>query len=318
MGINGQTRKEILDEFVVYKNSIGYIYETQEAYLRRYMSYEEIHYPNGLLSKECISEYLQLLSHSPSSVFGTVCALRELGRYLIARGCKDVYIIPPKTGRQPTPTPPYFFTSQEIGCFFAAVDSIKPHPNYIGRELIVPALFRLLYCCGIRCKEARILQCENVCLEKQYIDILQSKGPKSRRLFIGDELVAYLKAYDHDITVLYPERKYFFPAYHKDKQLGEGSICSNFHRFWDEAFPGFSVEIYPRAYDFRHHLAWANINRWAANGLDVNAMLPYLMRYMGHQTIRHTLYYFHFVPEFYPTYSEMAQTSDDIIPEVPL
>jgi len=45
-------------------------------------------------------------------------------------------------------------------------------------------------------------------------------------------------------------------------------------------------------------------------------LLPYLMRYMGHQTVTETLYYFHFVPEFFPTYRDMAGNLDDIIPEV--
>lgn len=68
---------------------------------------------------------------------------------------------------------------------------------------------------------------------------------------------------------------------------------------------------------FRHHFAWTNLNRWAAEGLDLNAMLPYLMRYMGHQSVRETLYYFHFVPEFFPTYRKMVEPLEDLIPEVP-
>ena len=39
--------------------------------------------------------------------------------------------------------------------------------------------------------------------------------------------------------------------------------------------------------------------------------------YMGHQTVKQTLYYFHFVPDFYPSYRALAESSDDILPEVP-
>ena len=81
--------------------------------------------------------------------------------------------------------------------------------------------------------------------------------------------------------------------------------------------PDFELKTRPRAYDFRHHFAWTNLNRWAAEGLDLNVMLPYLMRYMGHQSVRETLYYFHFVPEFFPTYRRMAESLEDVIPEVP-
>ena len=50
--------------------------------------------------------------------------------------------------------------------------------------------------------------------------------------------------------------------------------------------------------------------------MDINVMIPYLMRYMGHQTVKETLYYFHFVPEFFPTFRELSKPLEDIIPEV--
>ena len=49
----------------------------------------------------------------------------------------------------------------------------------------------------------------------------------------------------------------------------------------------------PRPYDFRHRFAFANIERWTRDGVDVMAMLPYLAAYMGHAGIDSTLYYVH-------------------------
>ena len=69
-----------------------------------------------------------------------------------------------------------------------------------------------------------------------------------------------------------------------------------FKSIWKVAYPGFSGSKHPRIYDFRHYFAWTTINGWVREGKDVNAMLPYLMRYMGHNCIKHTLYYFRFVP----------------------
>ena len=45
-------------------------------------------------------------------------------------------------------------------------------------------------------------------------------------------------------------------------------------------------------------------------------MLPYLMRYMGHNCIKHTLYYFRFVPDFYADYKQLSCRLNDRIPEV--
>lgn len=308
--------RKYLDEFILYKHSLGYVYETTAYYLKKYAVFEEENDPGSLLAKETADRYLASLGNHPGSLYGTVCAMREFGRYLQKQGV-NAYVFPAKTVRQQTPEPPYFFTSEEICRFFSMADAVEPFPGYPGRELVIPAFFRLMYCCGIRCIEARMLRCGQVSLEERYMDILQSKGPKNRRLYISDELADYLRMYDQKISVLYPAREYFFPGYRRHLYVSKSFVHGNFCRLWEKAFPGFSGEIYPRAYDLRHHFAWANINRWALGGLDVNAMLPYLMRYMGHSSVKQTLYYFHFVPEFYSSYRTMAEPSEDILPEVP-
>jgi len=45
-------------------------------------------------------------------------------------------------------------------------------------------------------------------------------------------------------------------------------------------------------------------------------MLPYLMRYMGHQDIEHTLYYFHLVPDIYHTIVEKSAFFENLLPEL--
>ena len=72
-----------------------------------------------------------------------------------------------------------------------------------------------------------------------------------------------------------------------------------FGRIWDQAaLPRPVAGQQPRPYDFRHHFAYANIQRWMKQGNDVAAMLPYLSRYMGHATFDSTYYYVHTSPDF--------------------
>ena len=107
--------------------------------------------------------------------------LREFARYLFQLGCRNAYLIPPKQMPKLYPEPPYFFSEEELSAFFRECDSyFIDNPGPRARGIIMPALFRVLYCCGLRPKEARMLPTENVHLDKKYIDILQSKGPKSR------------------------------------------------------------------------------------------------------------------------------------------
>jgi len=71
-----------------------------------------------------------------------------------------------------------------------------------------------------------------------------------------------------------------------------------------------------RAYDFRHHLAFGNVNRWIAAGIDVDSMLPYLSRYMGHSCLESTDYYLHLVPEFFHTFHEKVRSTEILLPEL--
>lgn len=94
-------------------------------------------------------------------------------------------------------------------------------------------------------------------------------------------------------------------------------VEKNFLRFWYMAFPekkGSCISIRP--YDFRHHFAYANMNLWLREGKDVNAMLPYLMKYMGHSDIENTLYYFHLVPDIYDAIVRKSRPFEAFIPEV--
>ncbi len=70
----------------------------------------------------------------------------------------------------------------------------------------------------------------------------------------------------------------------------------------------------PRPYDFRHRLAFANIERWARDGMDVIAMLPYLAAYMGHAGIGSTPYYVHAGPDFMDGYADIVADAERVVP----
>ncbi|ANU48467.1 hypothetical protein ADH76_10260 [Enterocloster clostridioformis] len=46
--------------------------------------------------------------------------------------------------------------------FFKECDRMSEEPRLKGRHIVFPAMFRLLYCCGLRCKEVRTLAWKDV------------------------------------------------------------------------------------------------------------------------------------------------------------
>lgn len=307
---------EKIAAFITYKRSLGYVYDTPERYLKHYQAHMEKGYPHLVLpDKESTDCFLDRYQGQSGGLYNAMAPLREFSRYLFQLGYRDAYLIPPKQMPKLHPEPPYFFSEAELSLFFRECDLYYAgNPGPHARGNVMPAVFRLLYCCGLRPKEARMLPAKNIHLTEKYIDILQSKGPKNRRIYISDELAGYLTDYDSRMSGIFPERMYFFPR-DRENPYSVQSLCYNFRIIWKQSFPEWAGNL-PRLYDFRHHFAWASINRWAREGTDVNAKLPYLMRYMGHNCIKHTLYYFRFVPDFYAEYKALSHRLNNRIPEV--
>jgi integrase len=113
-----------------------------------------------------------------------------------------------------------------------------------------------------------------------------------------------------------PNRTPFFVS-GLGRRIKGGIPALMFKRIWDDAgLPRPEGGKQPVPYSFRHRFAYANIERWAAEGKDVAAMMPYLMRYMGHSSIKSTYYYLHISPNFMAGYAEQVAASSSVLPEV--
>ena len=190
----------------------------------------------------------------------------------VSRRDSDAYVLECRFPQNSYRPEVYLLSDSEIQRFFEVCDSYMLQRKMPGRPYVYPALYRFLYCCGARCGEARHLRCENVYLNDGYLDILQSKGHRDRRLFLSEELISYLKDYDSAIGNCFPNREYFFPS-PSGNIISESSIPFNFRKIWLAAGLKRDGKIKPRPYDFRHHFACANIARWAQQGKDVMSIV---------------------------------------------
>lgn len=307
---------EKLEEFILFKNSLGIEYKTCKVHLRHLDAHNYEHGNFSTLTKEIAETWVMYRTgKSTSRDRSYIPPIREFGRYLRSIGDTEAYVLDSRFVIQHYRAEVYLLTNDEIQTFFKECDSYVLKHKVPGRSYVLPALYRFLYCCGVRCAEARNLKCENVHLSKGYVDILKSKAHTDRRLYLSDELISYLKKYNKAMEKCFHNREYFFPG-------GFGGICSscaisaNFKKIWIAAGLKRDGNVKPRAYDFRHHFACANIMRWSAEGKKIHAMLPYLMRYMGHSSLKSTYYYIHLIPDYFPQYSALTTSMEKLIPEV--
>jgi len=305
-----------INDFIEFKNSLGIQYTSSRYYLQQLDKYNLDHGNYDVLRKEIAEGWAK--SHSCKTISrdrSWISPIREFGRYLQSTGCKDNYILDDRFTIQRYNAEVYLMSNSEIQTFFRECDFYVLKKDIPGRKHVYPALFRFMFCCGVRCREARNLKCHDVHIDKGFIDILQSKGYRDRRLFLSQELVDYLSLYDVVISECFPSREYFFPSTHGGI-ISSCSLSANFRSIWLSAGLKRDGKVKPRAYDFRHHFACANIMRWSIEGKDIHAMLPYLMRYMGHSSLESTYYYIHLIPDYFPQYSALTSSLESLIPEV--
>ena len=173
-----------------------------------------------------------------------------------------------------------------------------------------------MHSCGLRTGETRALQAGHVNLDDRHIDIVWSKGNRSRRLPVTSQVAHLLSACDRASRAHFASRRTFFVSA-AGNQVTPCTVGTVFARIWDQAGlarPAGGQQ--PRPYDFRHHFAYATIERWMRQGKDVSAMLPYLSRYMGHATFDSTYYYVHTSPDFMNAYDQVTRNSQSVLPQV--
>ena len=110
-----RTLKQKMDSFIAYKHSLGYVYDTQEGYLRNYLNHMEELFPHlNIPDKESTDSFLDKYKGQSGGLYNAMASLREFSRYLMQIGYTDVYQIPPKQMPKLHPEPPYFYELSEF------------------------------------------------------------------------------------------------------------------------------------------------------------------------------------------------------------
>lgn len=124
--MDDRTLRENAIDFINYKRSLGYTYEGQEYVLNRYVTFAETRISSSIPVKCITEEFLSALADAPGTLYQAASVLREFSRYLLVRGFKEAYVLPPKMISQPTVENPYFFTEKEIDAFLKSLMRLNP------------------------------------------------------------------------------------------------------------------------------------------------------------------------------------------------
>jgi len=302
-----------LDAYLTFKEKMGFYGSSRIWYLKRFDAYCTAH-DRAAFDRDTVEGWVAEQLARSGRYRSWMSYIRDVGRWLQVHGHSDAYVLSDRWKAQVIPAHPYLLSRYEIESFFAAAATLKADSPWRWQAV---TFFTLMHSCGLRTGETRLLRSEHVHLRDRNLDVVSSKGNRSRRLPLTGDVTEVLAGCDRESRKRFgPSRRTFFVSA-TGNQVTAATVGKIFHRIWGQAgLPRPAGGQQPRPYDFRHHFAYANVERWMAQGKDVTAMLPYLARYMGHASIESSYYYIHTSPEFMHGYAHITAESQSLLPEV--
>lgn len=308
--------KDHIRNHVELKKAVGYKYDTDARHLKRFDQFTLEKYPDAtVLTKEIVLDWCNKKTYeAQASQCSRASILRQFGKYLDSIGMKP-YILP--KGYYPTEAQyiPYIYTADELKRFFAETDKCQYCYECPYRHLIMPVFFRMIYMCGLRVSEARLLKVADVDLENGILTIHHSKKDNSRLVPMSGSLLERCRHYSERVHPYLGAEDVYFPAL-DGKPMTIGNVYKNFRRFlWRAGISHGGRGRGPRVHDFRHTYAVHCLKKWAEQEKDLTAYLPVLKTYMGHDSFEDTAYYLRLTADVFPNITMKLETQyPELIP----
>jgi integrase len=216
--------------------------------------------------------------------------------------------------RNPSTFVPRMLTDEELRKFFHAVDALEPTARSPLRHLIMPEVFRLLYGCGFRVSEVLKLRVRDVDLNQGVITVRQGKFRKDRLVPPALSVVNRLRRYAGHFESR-PLDAFFFPG-PSGGPFALRTVYTLFRELLLQCgIPHAGRGKGPRIHDYRHLFALHTLRRWYRDGEDLDAKLPLLATYLGHQHLSGTQRYLHLTAEIFPEITAHVNAAfGDVIP----
>lgn len=306
-----------IKDFIAQKNALRFGYLESSRILRDFDRFCLTHFPKeDSLTKELFLTWAMKKETEGNNTFrNRMMPVREFARYLNRSG-ETAYVLPPNIARKDVPYAPYIYTEAEIRSIWNVLDDLKPRGGFPVRHFVIPAMVKLMYCCGLRPAEARRLRVTDVDLEIGRLNIMESKQHRSRIVMMAEDVTRMLSDCNAIVSSVMPEREPFFPN-SEGGFYGKRGLEKTFRQVLKKADIVGAGQRAPRLYDFRHTFATHRLYHWMREGKDLNTMLPYLSAYMGHAQLSDTCYYIHLVPGLLEEMHGFAFSSaESFLPEV--
>lgn len=278
-----------IEQYLATKRALGCKFANEDRTLRlldRFLVDEQIG-SVAAITNDCLERFMASRGRdNPRSYNHLLGVVRRLFEWMVDQQILPASPLQLRSRRETARKTPVMFNAETIRKLLAEAARLPDNSRSPLRGPTYETLFALLAGLGLRISEVARLQCGDVDLDRDVLQIRDTKFGKSRLVPFGPRLHARLDAY-----LELRERKGFPHAGSAPlfSWNGKHPISTNTIRnvFREELVPRLQIDVPagafgPRVHGLRHSFAVRTLLRWYREGVDPAARLNHLSTFLGH------------------------------------
>ncbi len=296
--------KKPVTDYLSVQRALGRGYETQERTLRGLDSFLVRRYP---LAKRLTPAMFAAWAAGLHSLCPTTARMRMLcvRKFCchLARSRSRIFIPDLRTFPKELPhQAPYLISESEVARVLAATTKLRSTRSNPLHPQTIRMAFLLTFCCGLRKGEVLKLRLADIDTAEMVLRINETKFCKSRLVpvspSVADELRRYFAKRRRKNLPMEPDAPLVWNGWPRRNGHAAALTSMPFWATWQRVCRWAHVFDHrgrpPRLHDLRHGFAVEALRRGYDAGLNAQAVLPRLARYMGHAGAQFTHYYLKF------------------------
>ena len=287
----------LAEEYLAYRKTLGFQLTSAGPLLLRFAEYADRIGHRGPLTTDLAVRWVKLpKAGSPGYLARRLDVVRGFARHRAVADPRTEIPPPRLLGATYRRRTPHIYSEAELSALVTAARALAPSTGL--RPHTYAALFGLLACTGLRVSEAVKLTRDDIDWRQGLLTIRQTKFRKSRLVPLHATTLAALRDYGARRDRLHPSPTTgaFFLT-RRGTALALSSVGGVFWRLRKRLGWAERDRTKPRIHDLRHTFACRRLQRWYAEGVDVDHAVAALSTYLGHATVRDTYWYLTGTPE---------------------
>lgn len=288
--------RNLLDDFIEEKHSLGYKYESEWYTLNNFITYCE-KYNSGIIDDITINKWAIRKPNEKNRTYQH--RLSDMNAFIsyLNRNNFSLKLIKTSRIKKHDSFSPIILNTDEIKRLFDVLDHLPPSPGY-RYHIDYPIMFRILYGCGLRISELINIKIKDFDIDNKLFIIRNTKNNQDKIVPMSESLFKIVITYYLKYNSNKSEESYFFRSRFNQK-YARGTLTHNFLEYLKKASIAHDNDLGPRLHDLRHLFCCLSLHQMINKGKDPYVCLPILSTYVGHKSTKSTELYLHLAQRDY-------------------